>query len=67
MKYTMNIKNASVLMYIQHMSTDVKELEDLRKAASSFKSKLKNDGDVQVVDALIAIIDEELRLLESDD
>lgn len=67
MKYSTTIRIASDFLCIQHMSIDVKELEDLRKAASLFKSKLKEDGDIQVLDAMLAIIDEQLLLLESDD
>ena len=50
------------------MSVDVKVVEDLREGMASFRSQPGLDeGDRQLVDATLAMLDEQLMLLESDD
>ena len=54
-------------MLIQHMSLDVKDLETAREAVGRIRNRLLEEGDRQLVDATVAMIDEQLMLMESDD
>lgn len=49
------------------MSTDVKMLEDARKALVTARSILAEEHDRQIFDAAIVIIDDELAVLESEE
>ena len=49
------------------MSTDVKFIEDMIQLLVEFKSRLSDEGDIQVFDAALQIAEDELQTIESDD
>lgn len=48
------------------MSLDVKDLQDLYERLVLFRSTQRDEGNRQVADAMIVIVNEELELLEND-
>lgn len=49
------------------MSVDVKFLEEVIQNLVEFRSRLSEAGDIQVYDAALAVAEDHLQVLESDD